>query len=123
MNKLCRLLEGPFARIYGWDMQTSRRIPELLKEAGFISINVRHNRVPLGRWHRETRMREMGMFTQIICDGAVSALLGRPDTMGLSEEEAACLIEEFHISVNDPSIHAYMDWVDVWAQKPDSREG
>ena len=102
-------------------MQTSRRIPELLKDAGFININVRHNRVPLGRWHPEARMREMGMFCQIVCEGAVAALLGRPDTMGLSEEEAACLTEDFYVSVNDPSIHAHMDWVDVWAQKPDSR--
>ena len=118
MNVLYRLVEGPFTDIYGWNLQTSRHIPQLLEEAGFINVNIKHGRVPLGRWHHETRMREMGMFNQTVCGDWATALLGRPATLGLDEEEAVQLAQGLFDAMNNPAIHAYMDWVDVWAQKP-----
>lgn len=120
MNTLWGLVEGPFTKIYGWNLQISRHISQLLEEAGFININVKHNHVPLGRWHHETRMREMGMFNQIISEDWATALLGRPDTLGLNEEEALQLAQDLSDADNNPALHAYMDWVDVWAQKPPS---
>lgn len=118
LNRLYGLIDGPFSRIYGWNLQISRHIPELLQEAGFVNINVNHTKVPLGRWHAERKMREMGMFLQDITEDWAAALLGRPDTMGLSENDAVRLIHELNDSFNDGAVHAYLDWVDVWAQKP-----
>lgn len=118
LNKLYSLIDGPFSRIYGWNLQISRHIPELLREAGFVNVHVHHTKVPIGRWHEDRKMREMGMFLQDITEDWACALLGRPDTMGLSEDDAVKLIHAISDTFNDLNIHAYMDWVDVWAQKP-----
>lgn len=120
LNTIYRLVGGPFTEIYGWNLQISRHIPELLEEAGFINVNVKHNHVPLGRWHHETKMKEAGMFSQTVSEDWAAALLSRPATLGLSEEEAAQLAQKLFDANNNPTIHGYLDWIDVWAQKPPS---
>lgn len=118
LNKIYGLIDGPFSRIYGWNLQISRHMPELLETAGFININVKHNKVPIGRWHTDRREREMGMFSQDIIEDWAAALLGRPETMGLGEDDAVRLIHELSDTFHDADMHAYLIWVDVWAQKP-----
>jgi len=118
LNRLYSLIDGPFTRIYGWNLQISRQIPELLSSAGFVNVNVKKTKVPLGRWHSDRKMREMGMFLQDITEDWACAFLGRPDTMGLGEADAVRLIHELSDAFRDGEMHAYLDWVDVWAQKP-----
>lgn len=60
----------------------------------------------------------MGLFNQHIVEDWASAILARHAAMGLGNEEAAKLVQDISDSANDPSVHALIDWVDVWAQKP-----
>lgn len=90
----------------------------MLRELGFVNVTLRHNAIPIGRWHHEPRMREMGMFTQSLLSDWTATMLTRHETLGLDSEEAyklgQCILDAF----NDPQTHAQHDWIDVWAQKP-----
>lgn len=63
-------------------------------------------------------MREMGMFCQNICEDWVAAMLNRNNIMGISEAEADRLGHGIFEAFNNPRIHAQLDWIDCWAQKP-----
>lgn len=58
------------------------------------------------------------MFCQAICEDWVAAVLPRFEVMGLTEEEADDLGQKIFEAFNNPRIHARLDWVDCWAQKP-----
>ncbi|KAF7558990.1 hypothetical protein G7046_g5181 [Stylonectria norvegica] len=118
LNTFYRLVEGPFTNTYGWNLRFPLQIVDTLKEKGFINITEKRTSVPIGRWHQEARMREMGMFCQIIAEDWITSLLPRTDTMGLTEEEADKLGRSLFDAFNNPRIHASLDWIDVWAQKP-----
>lgn len=118
MNKFYRLIEGPFTALYGWNLRFPFQIAETLEAVGFVNVNERHSYTPVGRWHQEAKMREMGIFTQSILEEWVTAMLGRPDIMGLTEEEAYELGHSVFEALNNTRIHAQLDWVDCWAQKP-----
>ncbi|KAF5258214.1 hypothetical protein FOXYS1_11231 [Fusarium oxysporum] len=118
MNQFYRLVEGPFTTIYGWNLRFPFQIVEALRDVGFINVNERHSYTPVGRWHQEAKMREMGIFTQNILEEWVTAMLGRPDIMGVTEEEAYELGHSVFETFNNTRIHAQLDWIDCWAQKP-----
>ena len=118
MNAFYRLVEGPFTNIYGWNLRFPFHIVDTLRDAGFVNIQEQHTQVPIGRWHSEPRMREMGMFCQSICEDWITAMLPRFDVMGLSEGDADELGHQLFDAFNNPRIHAQLDWIDCWAQKP-----
>ncbi|CAM1511271.1 Fc.00g087840.m01.CDS01 [Cosmosporella sp. VM-42] len=118
MNEFYRHVEGPFSETYGWNMRFPFHIVDTLHEAGFINVQEKHTASPVGRWHSETKMREMGMFCQTICEDWIAAMLQRNDLMGMTEEAADALGHEVFAAFNNPRIHAQLDWIDCWAQKP-----
>lgn len=118
LNVLYVLLANGYANAYGWDLRIVKKIPAMLRKAGFVNVQVRHNLVPVGRWHADARMREMGVFSQTICLDLAVAVLGKHDILGIDEKGADALFRDMSTSFDDGSIRASIDWVDVWAQKP-----
>lgn len=110
--------DGPFARRYGWQLYLPPRLPQLLRDMGFINIQEQHTPIPLGRWSRRSRDREMGMFNQDNLIDWTAALLIRHEDLGISEEEARQLCQETLMAMDNTKIHALLDWGIVWAQKP-----
>ncbi|KAM5360238.1 hypothetical protein ACJZ2D_013895 [Fusarium nematophilum] len=118
MNKFYRLIEGSFTNTYGWNLRFPYHIFTTLREIGFANVQQRHSHTPIGRWHHEAKMREMGIFTQNITEDWIVSLLSRTEVMGLSEAEAEELGQSVFDAFNNPRIHAQYDWIDCWAQKP-----
>lgn len=118
LNVLYALLGRGYSTAYGWDLRLVNRLPGMLQAAGFVNIQVRHNLVPVGRWHQDARMREMGLFSQTICQDLAIAVLGKHDMLGISETQADDLFHNLTTTLDDTSVHSLLDWVDVWAQKP-----
>lgn len=118
MNILYSLVSGPFTEVFGWNLHIPKQIPEILKQEGFINVQERHTMVPIGRWHSDAKQREMGLFAQSICEDWVVTLLTRHETLKLSQEEANDLGQKILDAFNNPRIHARLDFIDCWAQKP-----
>ena len=118
LASLLRLLQGDFRSRYGWDFHIASRIPQILRDIGFVNIEERHNYIPIGRWHPEAREREMGMFNRIIWMEWSTAMLANREAIGLGEDEAARFTQELEDAFDDASIHAQNDYIECWAQKP-----
>ncbi|EGX92821.1 UMTA methyltransferase family protein [Cordyceps militaris CM01] len=118
INQLYHLIDGPFTEVYKWNLHIVLELPSLLREAGFVNVSTRRNKIPIGRWPSEHSEREMGLFQQTIILDFALAVLARHDILGLDQDEAAELGQQVVDCVHDPGMHAYMDWADVWAQKP-----
>jgi hypothetical protein len=118
MNTLYKLIEGPFSDVYGWQLNFPNEIPNALRRTGFVGVEERHNPLPLGRWHSDPKMREVGIFCQNLIEEWADAMLARPDVLGLTAEEGVELAQSIGDALNNPRIHARLDWLDVWGQKP-----
>ncbi|KAJ6783367.1 hypothetical protein PWT90_10223 [Aphanocladium album] len=119
VNRVYELIDGPFTEFYKWSLHIVLKLPDLLREVGFVNVSTRRNKIPMGRWPNEHNEREMGLFQQAIVLDFALAVLAKRDILGLDQDEASELGQQVLDTVNDPSIHAYMDWADVWAQKPE----
>ncbi|TQV93153.1 hypothetical protein V2A60_003532 [Cordyceps javanica] len=118
VNQLYHLIDGPFTEVYKWNLHIALELPSLLREAGFVNVSTRRNKIPIGRWPSDHDAREMGLFQQTIVLDFALAVLAKYDILGLDQDEAAELGQQVLDSVHDHTLHAYMDWADVWAQKP-----
>ena len=120
MNRLYDLLDGPFTRIYGWNLRVAYRVRALLEAAGFVNIRERVVLVPIGRWHHEARMREMGLFALSTAEDFATAMLTRHETVNLTEQQAGDLSHQIVTALNDVRRHCHYKSVNYWAQRPPS---
>lgn len=112
------MIEERFSSTYGWNIRFPNDIANVLRETGFVNVQERHNHIPIGRWHTEAKMREMGLFNQSLCDDWVIAMLTKHDAMGMTAEEANSFLHKLLNDFDNPRIHAQLDYIDCWAQKP-----
>ncbi|OAQ86721.1 UMTA methyltransferase family protein [Purpureocillium lilacinum] len=115
---LYKHIDGPFSSVYGWNLQFPPSAPRILESLGFVNITVRRNAIPIGRWHNDARLREMGVFSQSLLSDWLVTMLHRYETLGLDADGAHKLGQDILDAFNNPRIHAQHDWLDVWAQKP-----
>ncbi|KAK2616423.1 hypothetical protein QQS21_000665 [Conoideocrella luteorostrata] len=118
LYKLYDLIEGSFSDVYGWNLSIPDRIPDVVREVGFVNVSVRRNKIPIGRWHQDAKMREMGMFNQIIHAHLLPTLFVKHEAMGITNDEAQDIGQEILDAFNDTDLHTCNEWIDCWAQKP-----
>ncbi|CAI6089763.1 hypothetical protein V2G26_006830 [Clonostachys chloroleuca] len=118
MTRLYSLVAGPFSEVFGWNLFFPDEMPTVLRETGFVNVQVRHKRLPIGRWHHDARLREIGSFAQSIVEDWGSAMMAKHEVMGLSSDEANQLLQDLFDSFNDLSLHGMFDWIEFLGQKP-----
>lgn len=118
LHKLYDLINGSFSDVYGWNLPIATQFPDVLRDIGFVNISQRKNKVPIGRWHSDARMREMGLFNQILHSEWAANMFIKYEAMGITAEEADSIGQEILDAFNDPNVQAHHIWVDCWAQKP-----
>jgi hypothetical protein len=118
LNEIYEITSGAFSRLYQWNIHFTKQIADTLRQVGFVNVHERRTRIPLGRWHHEARMREMGLFSRTSTGEWAMAMLAANNAMGITEEAADRLAERLVDALDDVAVHGSMDWLDVWAQKP-----
>ncbi|OAA43603.1 UMTA methyltransferase family protein [Metarhizium rileyi] len=118
LHKLYDLINGSFSEVYGWNLAIATQMPDVLREIGFVNLTQRQNKIPFGRWHHDAKMREMGIFNQIIHSEWLPNMFLKHEAMGITADEADSIGQEILDAFNDPSIRSYNIWADCWAQKP-----
>lgn len=118
LNALYRLVDGPFAKVYGWQIRFPFEMPQILRDVGFINIKQQKYPIPIGRWHTESKMREFGMFHQAVTTEFVVAMMAKHELMGLDKDEANTFGQSILDAFDNPNIHAVVNWGAICAQKP-----
>ncbi|KOS17876.1 Trans-aconitate 2-methyltransferase [Escovopsis weberi] len=113
-----RMRLGSFAKVYGWEIYLPNRMPSALRDAGFINVSEKHTQVPIGNWHRDKRMREMGLLNHCVLGDWIPAVMNKEKAWGMNEEDADAIAADVLNAFDNPNYHARSDWASFWAQKP-----
>ncbi|KAK3047049.1 hypothetical protein LTR09_011474 [Extremus antarcticus] len=103
---------------------TGRCYPELMKqqmeEVGFINVQIRPYKMPIGIWAKDKRLRRAGLFNMVGMVDGVSGLSQRVFTraLGWSIEEMEVLLMEVRNEWQNKRIHSYIPIYVVIGQKP-----
>jgi hypothetical protein len=97
-----------------------RKNPDNLRTAGFVNIEERIYKVPLGTWPRDPKMKTIGLYNRsMIYDGLQGISMG-PFTRGLnwSTLEVEAFLMGVRKALMDITQHTYLPFHVVLGQKP-----
>ncbi|KAL2215199.1 S-adenosyl-L-methionine-dependent methyltransferase [Thermoascus aurantiacus ATCC 26904] len=101
-----------FRQIHEWK--------EKMEKAGFVDVREQEYKLPVGRWPKDRRLKEIGMYQhaqQIQAVDAYSfALLSR--MLGWKKEEIQVLCAHVRNELRDPSVHLYAIVHFIYGRKP-----
>ncbi|PQE20072.1 TAM domain methyltransferase protein [Rutstroemia sp. NJR-2017a BBW] len=100
--------------------KVAERQKEWMIQAGFVDVHDQVYKVPIGRWPKDKRLKEIGMYYQAQCLDAVEpisvALFTR--VLGYSYEEAQVMMVGPRNDMKNPNAHVYMKFHFVYGRKP-----
>ncbi|KAL0937798.1 methyltransferase domain-containing protein [Colletotrichum truncatum] len=102
------------------EMAAGDKLPNLMREAGFVNVTERLFHVPIGTWPRNRVLKTVGMyFRTVLLDGLQAIALG-PFTRGLrwSVEQTELFLVDVRKAYHDNSVLMYMPFRVMYAQKP-----
>lgn len=116
----CYYMQQGLARL-GLGLHTASQLPALLRAAGFDAVvDVRH-KLPIGRWARDRRQREKGVwFLRMILMEGLAAICRRPFCRGLGwgDVQVEMFLVDVRRSLEDAGVHAYFPFTVVYGRKP-----
>ncbi|KAF2838003.1 S-adenosyl-L-methionine-dependent methyltransferase [Patellaria atrata CBS 101060] len=104
----------------GLDLDAAMKIPDLLRQAGFVDIHVKRFKWPIGPWAKGKREKLLGKWClQDILDGAQGmALAFFTRILGFSRERVEVLLSEFRKELQAQKSHFYFTVVFIYGRKP-----
>ncbi|KAF2085456.1 methyltransferase [Saccharata proteae CBS 121410] len=104
----------------GPDLYGVLKLPGMLKDAGFVNVEDRIFKVPLGPWAKNKQLKKAGLYLQAMGLDGLQAIAMGPMTRGLGwrPEEVEVFLKGVREHLKDPSIHAYYNFHAIYAQKP-----
>ncbi|KAJ0119612.1 methyltransferase domain-containing protein [Diaporthe amygdali] len=105
----------------GLDLHMINRLPAAMRAAGFDDVTEARHKLPIGRWARDRKMRQKGIwFLRMILMEGLSAIAKRPLTQGLGwkAEQVEMFLVDVRKSLNDTGVHAYFPFTVVYGRKP-----
>jgi hypothetical protein len=93
----------------GKTMKIANDAARLVKQAGFVDVEEKWYKLPVGRWPKDPKLRELGFWNYHYCsqgfEGWAMYLLTR--VMGWSVEEVQVLVARMNEALNDRKVHGY----------------
>lgn len=107
IGKYLRLLNEGFNKI-GISMDPAP-LGDILKEVGFVNVQVKVLRAPVGTWPKNKELKELGKWCLAQwLDAAEAYGLGVfTRVLGLDEKEAKAIIDEAVVAGTNPKLHGY----------------
>ena len=103
---------------FGKDFDPDQK--KMVEEAGFVDVREDLYKVPVGRWPKDPRLKELGMYQREMVLDSVEpytlALLTR--LRNWTQEECQVLIAKVKGEVKDPSFHGYAKFRFTYGMKP-----
>jgi len=91
-----------------------------MEAAGFVDIQERNIKQPIGRWPKDQRLKEIGEVTQLTLEqDAEGYVLFMANTLGWSKEEIMVYLAMFRREVRSGDYHPYYRKKVVWGRKPE----
>jgi hypothetical protein len=120
VTKFYSLLDPILREHYGYNIFIVEQIPDMLRNLGFVNVQQRVYRVPLGEWARDRRLRIIGGFLREILLEFFNTMVSRPMVeSGTPRPDVEEALRQATIDAHNKRIHAYMTIHFIFAQKPE----
>jgi hypothetical protein len=106
--------------VFGVDLLGMAKNTQHLKDAGFVNVEEKIFKIPLGTWPKNKTLKTIGLYLRsVIYDGLQGVSLG-PFTRGLkwTPQEVEVYLIDVRKALMDSSTHAYIPFHVVYGQKP-----
>jgi hypothetical protein len=106
--------------VFGVDLLGMAKNAQHLKDAGFVNVEEKIFKIPLGTWPKNKTLKTIGLYLRsVIYDGLQGVSLG-PFTRGLkwTPQEVEVYLIDVRRALMDSSTHAYIPFHVVYGQKP-----
>ncbi|KAM0548412.1 hypothetical protein ACHAPJ_009898 [Fusarium lateritium] len=103
----------PLDAASGWKKQ--------MEEAGFVDVEQKILKVPIGSWPRDPKLKEIGKFQAVqeaqVVTSYTPGIFSR--VLGWSDEEIQVFMDKVKKDLSDPAIHLYNPVYFIWGRKPE----
>lgn len=90
-----------------------------MEEAGFVDIEVREFKNPVGTWPKDKNAKEIGAYMQLAFEqDAEGTVLFMATALGWTRDEVGVFLECFRREIRGGKVHAYFRQRVVWGRKP-----
>jgi hypothetical protein len=108
----------------GLDLLGVNKHVQYLKDAGFVNIEQRMFKIPIGTWPKNKTLKMVGLYGRMMCyDGLETISIG-PMTKGSgwSIEQVQVFLVKIRKALMDHSVHCYLPFYVTYGQKPQSSD-
>jgi len=121
-NPLALMMDGLTAACekVGRTFHPAISLKSWVEEAGFVDVEQRSVRVPIGSWPKDKKLKEIGVWTSAsLSEGfeALTAVLFQ-DVLGWDAKELRALERKVQVAVQQRQVHACMDFKIIFGRKP-----
>ncbi|KAF5253561.1 hypothetical protein FANTH_1633 [Fusarium anthophilum] len=92
-----------------------------MEDAGFVDVEQKILKVPIGSWPRDPKLKEIGKFQSVqeaqVITSYTPGIFSR--ILGWSDEEIQVFMAKVKKDLSDPSIHLYLPIYFIWGRKPE----
>ena len=104
---------------FGADLRVGTKLEDMFRATGFVNVETRAFKIPIGAWLREVKDKELGLSFRIVIEMVISALCGAIATVeGWTDEDRDKFTAKCDSALRDQGVHAYMYCYFVLGQKP-----
>ncbi|KAH7382900.1 S-adenosyl-L-methionine-dependent methyltransferase [Cadophora sp. MPI-SDFR-AT-0126] len=106
--------------VLGPDLLGAVKNAQYLRDAGFVNIEERIFKIPIGTWPKNKTLKMVGLYGRtMIYDGLEGNSLG-PFTRGLgwTPDEVQVFLVDVRKALMDSSVHSYLPFHVIFGQKP-----
>ncbi|KAK0641376.1 hypothetical protein B0T16DRAFT_461449 [Cercophora newfieldiana] len=61
---------------FGADLRVGPKLEGMMRAAGFVNVETKRFKLPIGVWSQDAREKELGVSFQMVIKGALEALCG-----------------------------------------------
>ncbi len=94
----------------GLDPSPGPKLEQWMKDAGFVDVQTKVHKLPLGTWPKDKRLKEIGAWTRLVLmDEGMEAMTMEllTEVMKWSVEEVQVLLAKVRPEVIKSEVHAY----------------
>ncbi|KAH8592330.1 S-adenosyl-L-methionine-dependent methyltransferase [Bisporella sp. PMI_857] len=106
--------------VLGPDLHGAVKHEQYLKDAGFINVQQRTFKIPIGTWPKNKTLKTVGLYGRMMIYDGLEANSLRPFTRGLgwSTEQVHVFLIDVRKALMDVSVHCYLPFYVTFGQKP-----
>ncbi|EEA24562.1 hypothetical protein EYB25_004313 [Talaromyces marneffei] len=120
LNMLVKVFNKQSSTAFGKGFNDVLLIPEAMRDAGFEDIDMDIQRVPIGTWHEDTHLRDLGKTAHSAAVQSIEPYILALGTRVMMDpaESVLDIVRATRDSLDNPDYHLYAHAHFIWGRRP-----